>query len=467
VNNDPMLVPTVAFWILASLTFFLPIRWSLVFYLLLVQIDLSAVGNFSTDSLGIQNAIKVIIIPTILLIKLRKEIHFDKSARKYFVPWILFSSYACIALFWSPYRISALKMNGYLYAYTILFVVFVTTWQQEWLNKYKLMFVVWVTLAAGIIQTYFLGNAFGSDEFQSRFTTFTGAQSLAPFLLCMMVLLLFRERASFFTFLTATGAAIGVLLTGSRSVFLGMVWVLLIYGIYSAVRSAKTVRIGMILGRMMILGAAMAVIILVVVEWLPNNRLNEMLTAAVEKNATVDDVGTFGWRFSLYQRTLDELIHRSLPRLLVGSGTSSGADLVLDGGFFNEDNVDPNRAIHDEFLRTTYEWGLLGLAPFVLFLVRILKLDLRQVSKNASPQAWAFLAIVVPFFISLSVENFLADSGSPGGVGYNLVLTSMMALVVSRSEENESSPAQQTPGAIPATSQSIWIMPENREADEI
>jgi hypothetical protein len=461
-----MVVPTVAFWILASLTSVLPIRLAIVFYLLLVQIDLSAVGNFSTDSLGIQNAIKVIIIPTLLLIKLRKEIHFDKSARKYFLPWILFAGYACVAVIWSPYRISALKMVGYFYAYTVLFVVFITTWQQEWLNKYKLMFVVWVTLAAGVIQTYFLGNDFGSDEFQSRFTTFTGAQSLAPFLLCLMVLLLFPERPSIFTYLTAIGSAIGVLLTGSRSVFLGMVWVFLIYGIFSAVRSAKNVRIGMILGRMLIIGAAMAVIIAVVVEWLPNNRLNEMLTAAVEKNATVEDVGTFGWRFSLYQKTIDELIHRSLPSLVVGSGTSSGASLVLAEGFFNEENIDPNRAIHDEFLRSIYEWGLLGIAPFVLFLVRILKLDLRLVSKNASPQAWAFLAISVPFFISLAVENFLADSGSPGGVGYNLVLTSMMAHIVSCSEEDESLSAQQPPGTI-APSQSIWIIPGNREADEI
>jgi hypothetical protein len=37
----------------------------------------------------------------------------------------------------------------------------------------------------------------------------------------------------------------------------------------------------------------------------------------------------------------------------------------------------------------------------------------------------AFLAIVVPLMISLAVENFLADSASPGGVAYNLMLTSM------------------------------------------
>jgi hypothetical protein len=462
-HNDALLIPTILFWILASLTVVLPVRWSIMFYLLLVQIDMSGLGNFSTDSLGMENAIKVVIIPTLLLFKLRKEIHFDKTARKYFLYWFLFSAYACVAILWSPFATSALKMVGYLYAYTILFVVFVTAWQQDWLNRYKLMFVVWISLAGAIIQTYFLGNEFGSDDFQWRFTTFDGAQSFAPFLLSFMVLLLFCERASIFTFLTALGAAIGVLMTGSRSVFLGMIWALMIYGVYSAVRSSKTVRIGMIFRRMLIIGAVLGVFLLVVVDLLPDNRLNEMMAAAVEKNATIDDVGTFGWRFSLYQKTLDELVHRGLPRLLVGSGTSSGANLVLNEGIFQVDNVDPNRAIHDEFLRAIYEWGFLGLAAFLIFWVRILKLDFRLVSENASPQAWAFLAISVPLLISLTVENVLAESGSSEGVGYNLVLTSMMALVVCHSEEEQSQSVQPISGTISAAPKSIWILPENRE----
>jgi len=454
-----MFVPTVVFWILASLTIILPVRWSVFAFLLLVQIDLSALGNFSTDSLGIQNVIKVIIIPTVLFLRVRRDIHFDKSARKYFIAWLLMTGYACVAAVWSPYPTSAIKMIGYLYAYSILFVIFVTTWQQEWLDKSKLMWVVWISLAGGVIQSYFLGNAFGSDEFEWRFTTFSGAQSFAPYLLALMVLLLFRGKPSFFTFITAAGAAIGILLTGSRSGFLGLAWALLIYGIFTAMRTAKTVRIGMILRKILLIGAAIAVLLFVVVEWLPDNRLNEMLTAAVEKNATVDDVGTFGWRFNLYQKTLDELVHRGFPQLLFGSGTSSGAGLALEGGFFDENNIDPNRAIHDEFLRSTYEWGLLGLALFALFLYKLVSLDLRLVAANSSPQAWAFLAILGPLLISLTVENFLADSGSPGGVGYNLVLTSLMAIVVSNPGQLQNVPAPDVIQPMPA--KPILIMPES------
>jgi hypothetical protein len=459
-NDNPMVVPTVIFWILVFLAVVTPIRWSVVLYLLLVQIDLSAVGNFSTDSMGIENAIKVVVIPTLLLFKIRKELQFSPQARKYFGLWFLFVAYVGLASLWSPYRVSGIKMVGYLYAYSALFVVFTEAWRQDWFNAKTLMFAVWISLIGAAIQTYFLGNAFGDDDFQFRFTSFTGAQSFAPFLLSIVVLLLFREKLSISIIATVLAAAAGILLTGSRSVFLGMIWVLLLYGVFTATRSSKKIDLGMILKRALLIGAAIAIILTTIVTLLPTNRLNEMMEAAMEKNATLEDVGTFGWRLSLYQRTLDELIHRSPVTLLVGSGTSSGADLVLEGGFFSEANVDPNRAIHDEFLRAMYEWGVLGLFALLFFLASALKLSVRMVKENASLAAWAFLAISGPFLISLTVENVLADSGSPGGVGYSLVLTSMVAAygLYSQSIEHEMAPVMDT--GIPAPA---GIHPESYE----
>jgi O-antigen ligase len=298
-----------------------------------------------------------------------------------------------------------------------------------------------------------------------RFTTFSGAQSFAPFLLCIVVLLLFCEKLSVFTFVTSVAASAAILETGSRSTFLGLLWVLLVYGIFSATRSAQRIRLGMIFKRALWFAAAVAVILTVVVQLLPENRLNEMVTAAVEKNATVDDVGTFGWRFSLYQRTLDEVTHRSPVRMLLGSGTSSGADLVLDEGFFQEANVDPNRAIHDEFLRAAYEWGLIGLCAFLLFFGSILKFAFATLRDHRSPQAWAFLAISVPLLISLSVENFLADSGSPGGVGYNLILTSLVAAYGLIPESSEQSESQTIPEAMSHPSGPLAILPESYEGN--
>ena len=428
-NDDPMAVPTVIFWVMAPLTVVAPIRWAVVLYLLLVQIDLSAVGNFSTTSFGFDNAIKAIIIPTILLFKVRKIIpSFNDEARKIAMFWAAFVACVCLAALWSPYRVSAIKMIGYLYTYGVLFVVFAAAWHQEWFSRRSLIFVMLVSLLGGFVQTYFLGNAFGTDEWgQWRFTTFAGAQSFGPFLLCILVLLLFREKLSLSIFLTALAASVGILETGSRSVFLGFLWVLMIYGVYSAVRSGRQISPGVIFRKLLWIAAGAAVMLTIVVNLLPENRLNEMFEAAVERNADLSDIGTFGWRFALYQKTLDELTQRSPVQLLIGSGTSSGADLVLEQGFFGESNVDPNRALHDEFLRAVYEWGFVGLSAFLLFLWCAFKFGLHAIREHASPEAWAFLAISAPLLISLTVENVLADSGSPGGVGYNLILTAMVA----------------------------------------
>jgi O-antigen ligase len=157
----------------------------------------------------------------------------------------------------------------------------------------------------------------------------------------------------------------------------------------------------------------------------PGNRLDELLTVATSRDNTFEDIGTFAWRLSIYQTTLEGLSGRSWSELLIGSGTSSGADVALQTGFFQEENVNPNRCIHDEFLRCLWEWGLLGLSSFVLFLVATFRLCFKLIRETGCPQAWAWLAILGPLLIGLLVENVLADGSSPGGVAYCLVLASM------------------------------------------
>ena len=173
--------------------------------------------------------------------------------------------------------------------------------------------------------------------------------------------------------------------------------------------------------------AALLLVAAGVLKALPENRLNEMLSAAVTSENSLQDVGTFVWRFSLYQKALDELTGRGLKSKLLGSGTSSAAALVLQTGFFTESNVDPNRALHDEFLRSAYEWGAVGLLLLLAFLVQTVFICARLIRDHDSGEAWTFLAILIPLLISLTVENFLADSASPGGVAYNLALSAMLA----------------------------------------
>lgn len=436
IGHETLLVARLFFWLFAAGAMALAPRWAVISYLLLVQFDLTGSAFYSSEFLGWENAIKIVVVPTILFLRLRPSFEpLEAPIARLGRLWLLFAAYAAVAVLWSPYHLSGLKMLGYFYAYAVSFLVFTVACRNGWLRAGPLIFVLWASLFFAVLQTYVLGNDYGSFsamvngtvDFEWRFTSFTGAQSFAAFLLCLIVLLLFRERWSFSVLAACAGAIAGIVLTGSRSIFLGFAWVLLLVGVIRAKRAGMNLNLVQVAKRMIFAAVLLIGIGTAALYSLPENRLNQMLSAAVTSDNSLQDVGTFVWRFSLYEKTLDELIHRNAKILLLGSGTSSAADLVLQTGFFNQANVDPNRALHDEFLRTLYEWGIVGLALLACFLYQAVRTCLRLIREHDSPEAWAFLAIIVPLLISLAIENFLADSASPGGVAYNLALASMLS----------------------------------------
>ena len=441
VGHETLLIARLFFWVFVAGTVFLPGRYAVIAYLLLVQFDLTGTAFYSSEILGWENAVKIVLVPTILFLRVKPVDFVSPNVLKVGRTWLLFVGYAAIAVLWSPFKLSAVKMLGYFYAYTLLFTVFTLAWRRGWFTAKSFMFVLWASLSFAVLQTYGLGNEYGSFEavhavvdFEWRFTSFTGAQSFAAFLLCLFVVLLFRERWSYSVIAACVAATVGILLTGSRSIFLGFAWILMLTGVIFAKRSGRAISMRLAAKRMAVSAVVLLCIGAAVLKALPQNRLNEMLSAAVTSDNSLQDVGTFVWRFSLYQRTLEELANRNLRTLIAGSGTSSAAGLVLQSGFFSESNVDPNRALHDEFLRSAYEWGAVGVLLLLFFLVQTISICFRMIKAHDSAEAWAFLAILVPLLISLAVENFLADSASPGGVAYNLVLTSMLACAPVRAE---------------------------------
>jgi O-antigen ligase len=454
-GHETILIARLFFWALLPLTVLLPVRWSTVAYLLLIQFDLTGPAFYSADSLGWENAIKTVVVPTILLLRILPIDALSPGVAKLGRIWLIFMAYATLAVLWSPYKLSALKMLGYLYAYSVLFLVFTLGWRRGWFTARTLMFLLWSALCFAALQTYLLGNEYGimgdfygSPVFESRFTTFSGAQSFAAFLLSLFVLLIFTETWTAGVISAGLGATIGILLTGSRSIFLGFVWVLFLLGIFYAKKKGKSISTSSIVKRALVgtgLAAALGGLVLTL---LPENRLNQMLSTAVSSNASLEDVGTFVWRLTLYQKTFDELQVRKLKTLLVGSGTSSAADLVISAGLYTYKNVDPNRALHDEFLRSLYEWGLPGLLLLLAFLAQAARLSFRLIKSTDATPGWGFVAILVPMLISLTVENFLAESAEPGGAAYLLILTCMTAAtsdsVRLRRRQTHTSPVEMT-----------------------
>ncbi len=421
------LVAQVCFWSLFILVVVLPVRYSVIAYLLLIQFDLNGTGNYSLGSLGVENTIKTILIPTFLLYRSWPLEPLAPGCNMLCKLWILLASYAAISTLWSPYPLSAMKMAGYFFAYTVLSLVFTTGWRSGWFDERALILVTWCSLLLAIVQTYFLGNEFGNPEYENRFTTFSGAATFAPFLLALLILLLFREKWRFATVAAAAAAMVGLLLAGGRSVFAGLGWTAVLGGVAALWRSGKRISVLLIARRAATSVAAIACLGLLLQEVLPENRINELVLATVNSGSTVEDVGTFAWRLTVYEKTLEALPGRGLTHLLLGSGTSSGATILLENGISNENVVDPNRSLHDEFLRSLYEWGVPGLAFLLLFTGVLLRLGWKVAREYRSKEGFAFLAIAAALLFSLLIENILSDSSSPGGIGYNLVISSMIA----------------------------------------
>ncbi len=435
-------VAQFCFWSLLTLVVLLPVRYSVIVYLLLIQFDLNGAGNYSLGSLGLENSIKAIVVPAFLLWRAWPLDPLAPACKKLCKIWIILESYAILSILWSPYPLSALKMAGYFFAYTILFLVFTTGWRRGWFNGKALILVTWCSLFFAVGQTYFLGNEFGNPEFESRFTSFSGAATFAPFLLSLLILLLFLEKWRFATIVAAAAALVGLLLAGGRSVFVGFGWAVILGGVAALLRSGKRISFLRIARRGAIGFALIACLWLFIHEAFPENRIDELVSAIITPGATVEEVGSFAWRLHVYQSALEALPGRGMTHLLLGSGTSSSAMIVLENKIDMEDRVDPNRALHDEFLRALYEWGAPGLALLVMFIGVLLRLGWKHVREYRSKEGFAFLAIAASLLFSFLIENVLADSSSPGGVGYTLVIASMIAGYSSHTSRQVSHKAQ-------------------------
>lgn len=426
-NPGDMIAATLLFWVLAVLALGLPPRYGIIAYILLVQFDLTGVAFYSDSSFGWENAIKTVLIPTILLIRIRP---LDLLPSGFTVTrniWVFFVGYAGLSIAWSPHLLSGMKMMGYFYSYSVMFLIFVHAWRREWITRKSLSLIVLLSLLFAVTQTYALGNGYGDPLWDNRFTTFSDAQSFAPFLIAMIILLLLCVKRTLSGWLVAGAALIGFLLTGSRSYLVGFGWVALIVGLVLAKRFRNRLSFWLIVKTAASGGLVLALLAVFIVNSMPHSRLNELLDVVTSQNDSLEDVQTFAWRLTIWAKTAQEIANRDVRGLLVGSGTSSAATVAMETGYFQESNVDPNRCIHDEFLRSLYEWGVIGLLGFVCFLFVLIHLSFKLARLTKSPQAWAAVAISGPLLIGLFIENIMADGSSPGGIGYCLVFASMVA----------------------------------------
>jgi hypothetical protein len=458
-------VARILFWSLAIGVLFLPKRWALLAYLVIIQVDVSGPGWASPSAVGIENAIKVGLLPLILLLRTFSFSLLRQWTRPLQL-WLLFTGYVAIAGLWSPYHLSALKMVVYLLGYLLVFLLFTQAWKQGLLDLRQIVAALWLSLLLAAVQTYLLGNAFGAPPKliieQARFTTFAPPQSYAAYLLCCGVLLLFAQRAAHMPYqravlvLSGGGVIVGLLLVGSRYVAIGTLALLLVALIArfepqwsrAALRPASLVKpIALVLAASVVLIGGAAVVA-------PNNRIFALRDLIANGRFNPDAIGTFEWRLEAYRTALDRIESRGLLANVFGSGTSSGADVLLEFNptAFPANTIDPNRSLHDEFLRSFYEWGVIGSALFLTFLASVVIGVVRQTRRFGWQTTWAFWGLLPTLMLGLLLENVLAGSGTPVGTGFALIFAYVAVAPALIVEETEVTRAR-THGAqlLPAT----------------
>src|ERR1700687_3068364 len=429
--------PIILFWVLAAGIVCLNLRWSVLSYLLIAQIDMTGLAGpslVSTSTIGIENAVKVIVLPGILLWRMgwigSRQSKWPRTAKI----WIGLIIYALISILWTDYPLSALKMIGYLWCYVALVIVFTSAWSRGWITEQTLVVVAWCAIGFAVVQTYLLGSSFGNIEghegiFTNRFTTFSDAQVFAAFLISVLALLVFGGSSRLWTRITEIGLVSSIILTGSRYAFIATVLLFLIASILKFVRQARKLDFTTLLKRCLIGAVPALLMVALVAQCLPTNRIAELISLAGNRDSSIEDVGTLGWRMLVYQEAADQLAQRGPWKLLGGSGTSSGANVLLALGAQYEAALDPNRSMDTEFLRCFYEWGVVGFSLLILFLVEVVKISLRALRTQHAGQAAALLGVSPAMLFSLAIENILPGAGGPGGTGYALVIAALFSSV--------------------------------------
>jgi len=163
----------------------------------------------------------------------------------------------------------------------------------------------------------------------------------------------------------------------------------------------------------------------ILVAYFPYNRIDELVGAVSEDDATVEDVGTFAWRLGIYEDVLEHLEKRTGLELFLGSGTSSGAALMLnhDPDHYDREGIDANRVLHSEFLRALYEWGIPGFGLLLAFVIVATVGFVQKIVAEGGGPALAFAGALPSIVLGLAIENMLASAASAGGVGILLAMT--------------------------------------------
>lgn len=255
---------------------------------------------------------------------------------------------------------------------------------------------------------------------RDRFSAFTNAQAYAAFVAALFCMALCAPGLTMLTrALLCPALALSLIFNGSRIWFCGIVLAALIAFIISTERAWVK-----ILSSAAVILAACSLIIFrnqaedAIQDLAPSNRIVAAAVAAYEGDMQSQGLGTLRFRRIITEAAVDQLKRSSFTELTFGRGTSNGS--FITGSLFRGESgfADPNRMVHNEWLRVLYEWGLAGLCLWCFFWCSTLAYVIQGVRNDPAGYSKPLLIYLPALLIALAGENFIAGAGSAMSIGF-------------------------------------------------
>jgi hypothetical protein len=426
--NPEVLAAEILFLGLLPIVLFAPLRWAIITWLIMGNLDMTGGSVAASESLGWMNAGKGVLLPLYLLGRIRKvpsEIATGLPARL----WIGLVLYASVASVWSPFPVAAGKIVGNMVGILLTFMALEKAARRNILNAPALLVLVTASLALGAAQTVFF-NAYGFDGVGRpvRLSSFVTAQQYASFLVAFLAIALWHPHFKPVprTFLVL-GSSLALILNGSRTWFAGALMVVAVYLWQShAARLAYasfglgTITLGALLAFNLQENGDKAFAY-------TSSRIAATASALITGEDTPERAGlaNLNFRLAVYDGTLKELRSANLAQLLIGHGTSSGGKVVLNvfPRAYKAGSLDPNRVLHNEWLRALYEWGIGGLSLVVGVMASLVWGLVRRYRDARSRVGSAIALSFAPaFLLAFSTENLIAGAGNAVTMGLALLV---------------------------------------------
>ena len=420
---------------LAPVVLAAPPRWAVLAWLVMTNLDATGSGQPTNLEVGWLNAFKGLVLPAWLVWRLRQaggDVHASIGGRC----WAALALYAGLAATWSVFPLAgaklALAMGGILLAAMAL----ERAARAGLLDSRTILSFMLATLVLGVLQTALLGGGsfgYAGRGMPERFTSFVAAQQYAALLTALLAWVLWVPHMSPVRLNASVLALLAALaVNGSRTWSAGALLVLAVRALLHRHRTD-------------LLRIAAAIAILASVPAVrrglqapspaePANRLTATASALIRGEDRPDGMGlgTARFRLRIYQGVWRAVQEGGVRPLVFGHGSASGGKLALElfPWAFRTETLDAARAIHNEWLRVLYEWGLVGLALWLAVLVSLAALAWKARRNEAGA---ALLSYLPALGLGLGTENILDGAGNAVTAG----LLVLLALVLARYKEAE------------------------------